>query len=282
MTRKIAVVVAGLSLVAFACSASATTPSPSFPAIPAASIPGPSGSTPTAGRSAASSSASPAPSIGFQVSALEMKADPAEMTGVCPVKITFTGRITVTGGGGTVRYQWVSSDGGVSPEESAVFAGPGSSDVSSTWRVNASLPGGRGWSSIEILKPAITVPALRVSPHGDFRVTCDESGFETIGFGLGGSDADCSIATPLRTFGTKDRIRVVSDYSPSLQATTIVTFSLSREGVMVQGYPLKVTLHEATTCLHGNVSPGFLPAGHYRLEIVPDTSRPVAGEFDVR
>jgi hypothetical protein len=34
--------------------------------------------------------------------------------------------------------------------------------------------------------------------------------------------------------------------------------------------------------LHGNVSPGDLPAGTYRLDVEPDTARAISGTFDVR
>jgi hypothetical protein len=46
---------------------------------------------------------------------VDVTADPATITGVCPVKITFHGRITVAGAAGIVSFVWVSSDGDVSP-----------------------------------------------------------------------------------------------------------------------------------------------------------------------
>jgi hypothetical protein len=214
---------------------------------------------------------------------VEVTADPAELTGVCPIKITFNGRITVAGGAGTVSFTWVSSDGDVSPVKTIAFKGPGSMDVTSDWTVGtADGPKGSGWSSIVITDPAGAAAEVRSSQHADFSFTCDDSGFETIGFGLGGSDADCSIASPGSTFTTTDPIRVVADYSPPLQSGTIVTFTLTRNGDTVDGYPRRITLKERTKCLHGSVSPGVLPVGHYRLDIVPDTSRPIAGEFDTK
>ena len=38
----------------------------------------------------------------------------------------------------------------------------------------------------------------------------------------------------------------------------------------------------STKCLHGSVSPGFLPVGHYRMDVMPDTARAIGGEFDVK
>ena len=65
-------------------------------------------------------------------------------------------------------------------------------------------------------------------------------------------------------------------------AGTTVTFSLARDGVLVQGYPLHEKFDVATKCVHGNVSPGYLPAGSYRLDVEPDTARAVSGTFTVR
>ena len=110
----------------------------------------------------------------------------------------------------------------------------------------------------------------------------DDNDIEAIGFGIGGSDADCSIAKPLETFTSTDHIRMVASYWPSLQAGTVVTFSLTREGSLIDGYPVTTTLDVATKCVHGNISNGHLVAGHYRLDVAPDTARAISAEFDVR
>ena len=44
----------------------------------------------------------------------------------------------------------------------------------------------------------------------------------------------------------------------------------TRDGIEVPGYPQTVTFDIATDCVYGNVSPGTLPPGRYRWEVVPD------------
>jgi hypothetical protein len=275
--RHIVLAFAAVSLITTACGAHESSPAASTQ--PAAQ---PAASADTvATRESTSPGASLAP--GLRVVGVEVTADPAEITGVCPVKITFHGRITVAGGAGDVSFTWISSDGDVSPVKTIVFTGPGSTDVTSDWTVSkADVPSSSGWSSIEITDPVGAAAEARSSAHADFSFNCDDSGYEAIGFGLGGSDADCSITSPGTTFATTDRIRVDADWSPSLQAGTIVTFKLTRDGSMVDGYPAETHLTEPTKCVHGIVSPRDLPVGHYRLDVVPDTSRPIAGEFDVK
>ena len=275
--RQIVLALAAVSLITTACGAHESSPAASTQ--PAAQPPASADTVAT--RESTSPGASPAP--GLRVVGVDVTADPSNPIGVCPIKITFNGRITVAGGAGAVSFTWVSSDGDVSPVKTVAFTGPGSKDVTSDWTIDsAEGPKGSGWSSIQITDPAGAAAEVRSSAHADFSFTCDDSGFETIGFGLGGSDADCSIASPGTRFATTDPIRMVADYSPSLQTGTIVTFKLTRDGAMVDGYPTKITLSEPTKCVHGNISPGVLPAGHYRLDILPDTSRPIAGEFDTK
>jgi hypothetical protein len=191
--------------------------------------------------------------------------------------------ITVAGGGGTVSYRWKSSDGDISPVKTVSFTGPGAKTVSSSWTVDAStVPTHAGWSSIELVDPSPGSSGPTAEP-ATFAFTCpNDDDVEAIGFGIGGSDADCSIAKNLRTFDPTDPIRMVANYWPSLQAGTIVTFSLTRDGVLVDGYPVTTTLDVSTKCVHGNISNGHLTTGHYRLDVAPDTARGIVGEFDVR
>jgi hypothetical protein len=279
--RPVAVAVAAVALIATGCGAAGAA-GPSSP--PSASQNAASSTTAAAAAASpiASATASPAASDGPRVVGIDLIADPANITSVCPIKITFNGRITAAGGHGQVSYRWVSSDGDKSATETVSFSGPGTAEVTSDWRMDdANVPSRAGWSSIEIVDPAAGSTVV-ASPHASFAFTCDPNGFETIGFGIGGSDADCSLATHSKTFAPTDRIRLIADYSPSLQANTVVTISLTRGGVAIDGYPLDITLHESTKCLHGNVSKGHLDPGHYRLDIVPDTSRSISGEFDVK
>jgi len=273
--RHVGLAVAATLLIATACGAS----SPSAPPSATATTP-PSTTTVLA----ASPTATPQALAGFRVVGLDVTADPASPTAACPIKIDFHGRITVAGSGGSVSFKWVSSDGDVSSVETHTFTGPGSYDSSSWWKVDeATVPSHAGWSSIEIVDP-IGPGSLTASPHGSFTFTCDDSGFETLGFGIGGSDSDCSIAKLARTFATTDNIRMVATWSPSLRAGTVVTFTLSRDGIVVDGYPAHVTYEVSTKCVYGNVSQRGKTAlaGHYRLEVSPDTADAVGGEFDVK
>ena len=277
--RHVGLAVAVVSLIATACGASSASAPPSAGPIATSSA-----TTVASASPVASPAASPQASAGFRVVGLDVTADPANPTAACPIKIVFSGRITVAGGSGTVRFKWVSSDGDESPVATKNFSGPGSYDSSTTWTVDeATVPSGAGWSSIEIVDP-VGPGSLTASDHASFTFTCGDSGFETIGFGIGGSDADCSILKPGRTFATTDKIRVVATWSPSLRAGTVVTFTLWRDDIVVDGYPAHVTYNVSTKCVHGNVSQGGGTAavGHYRFEASPDTARAVSGEFDVK
>src|SRR5688572_21352224 len=77
-----------------------------------------------------------------------------------------------------------------------------------------------------------------------FSLDPNYSGFETLGFGLGGSE--CTIDTQMRTFAPDDPIRVNAEYTPSLPAGTVVTIHLTRDGIEVRGYPQTVTFETAT------------------------------------
>lgn len=273
--RRMVLLVAIASLAVVGCGSAGPPPATASP----------SAATP----SAAVGTASPSPTPtslpqGFRVAGLDVRADPADYSGPCPAKIAFSATISVAGGGGSVSYRWLSSDGDTSPVKTLTFATPGSQDVSSSWTVDqTSVPTGAGWSSVEIVGAVGAASDSPVSARAPFTFGCDDSGFETIGFGIGGSDADCSLARTASTFAPTDRVRMVADYSPSLPAGTVVTFRLYHDGVLVDGYPVTLSLTVSTKCLHGNVSQDPLPAGHYRLDVAPDSGRPaISGEFDTK
>src|SRR5262252_9043833 len=46
--------------------------------------------------------------------------------GSCPVKLTFSGRIAVSGGAGIVSYRFVRSDNASAPAQTVTFTRPGS------------------------------------------------------------------------------------------------------------------------------------------------------------
>lgn len=221
----------------------------------------------------------------FRVVAIDLEADPSEHVGACPVVITFRGHITADGGPGTVSYRWVSSDGERSPVQTLEFTRSEALAVSSHWTVDRStVPTHAGWSSIEVSDPMPSgAAAAAPSPRAQYAFTCDgDDDVQAIGFELGGSDTDCSIAKPARTFAPDDPIRMVADWHPPLPAGTVVTARLTREGALVSGYPLNISFDVATKCVHGQVSPGHLSSGRYVLDLVPNTARAVRGEFDVR
>jgi hypothetical protein len=277
--RVVVLLIATVSIAATACG----TPGPAATAGPPTTLAPPSASP----LAKVSPSAAPSPSISsaaFHVVGLTLKASPADPIGACPVKIAFSGEVTTVGGTGTVSFQWVSSDGDRSPVKTIDFGKSAVMDISSDWTVDpVSLPTHAGWSSIEILGPPSTISDAVTSARADFVFTCDQdTDIEMIGFGIGGSDADCSIKTPERTFSTTDPIRMVATWSPSLVKGTVVTVTLTRNGEVVDGYPVSPTFNESTRCIHGLVSQHALVAGHYRFEAAPDTARSVAGEFDVK
>ena len=272
--RDLAILIAIVSLAAAACG------SPS-PAATSSSTPS---SSPDANASTANiPSPSPTGSAAFRVVGLELRADPADHVGACPVTITFSATVEADGAG-TATYRWVSSDGDASPTKTLPFDRPGPLTVTSTWTVDPShVPTHAGSSSIELIDTPSTLPGGATSARADFAFTCDaDDDVQAIGFGIGGSNADCSIAKNARTFGTTDPIRMVANWWPSLAAGTVVTIRLTRDGELVDGYPMTTSFNELTKCVYGSVSAGFLPVGHYRLEVAPDTARAVGGEFDVK
>ena len=278
LSCRIAIAVATISLVAAGCGSAGGVVQSGAPSAPA-SLESTAAPSVTVASPTVQPSARP-----IQVTSVSVSADPASPIGACPLEITFKATITAIGDG-DVSYRWRSSDGDVSPVKSISFKGAPAVIVSAGWTVDAkALPTHAGWSTVELINPASGSSSVwpEATP-APFAFTCDDDNdIEAIGFGIGGSDADCTIRTHLKTFDANDHIRVVADWWPSLKAGTTVTFSLSRDGVIVQGYPLHTKFDVSTKCVHGSVSPGYLAAGTYRLDIEPDTARAVSGTFDVR
>ncbi len=105
---------------------------------------------------------------GFRVIETFLRADPFDFSGACPVMITFSGRISVAGGGGTVSYKWIRNDGASAPVETLTFDGPSSKEVNTTWYIGASGMTYSGWQAIEIFDPQSLT-----SEHADFKIQCD-------------------------------------------------------------------------------------------------------------
>ncbi len=91
--------------------------------------------------------------LGFRVVEAFLRADPFEYSGRCPTTIRFSGRISVAGGGGTVSYRFIRSDGASAPVQTLRFESAGSKDVETTWTIGG--PGFRfsGWQALKILDP---------------------------------------------------------------------------------------------------------------------------------
>ena len=90
--------------------------------------------------------------LGLQVTEAFLQADPPDYSGSCPVRITFSGRISVEGSG-TVSYQFLRSDGASAPIQTVTFDGPGSQDLSDTWDLGGAGQAYSGWESIQIIDP---------------------------------------------------------------------------------------------------------------------------------
>jgi hypothetical protein len=105
---------------------------------------------------------------GFRVVEAILRADPFDYTGPCPAKITFSGRISVVGGTGTVSYKFLRSDGASAPVQTLIFDSPGSKDINTTWTLGgASLPTPSGWEAIKIYEPQEIT-----SQEAKFKVQC--------------------------------------------------------------------------------------------------------------
>lgn len=104
----------------------------------------------------------------FSVVEALLRADPFDYVGPSPVTIKFTGRISVVGGGGTVSYKFLRSDGASAPIETLHFDGPGSRDVSTTWRLGGPGFTYSGWQSIKILEPQ-----EMESERANFNIRCE-------------------------------------------------------------------------------------------------------------
>lgn len=87
---------------------------------------------------------------GLRVSA-ELKADTPSFSGDCPVTVKLTGTVTIEGGGGTVKYQFITSDGELTKPQELVFDAPGKKEISETWTLNRSVKA--GWAALRIIEP---------------------------------------------------------------------------------------------------------------------------------
>ena len=96
-----------------------------------------------------------------------VRADPFDYSGTCPVLITFRGRISVAGGGGTVSYKWIRNDGASAPVQTLTFDSPGSQDVTDTWNLGDAGMNYSGWEALQVFDPKVMT-----SDHADFKIQC--------------------------------------------------------------------------------------------------------------
>lgn len=104
---------------------------------------------------------------GFRVVEVLLRADPAEYVGPCPVRITFSGRVSVAGGSGTVAYKFLRSDGASGQVKTLTFDGPGTQAIEETWTLGAAGRTYSNWEAVQILDPDEVT-----SDKATFRITC--------------------------------------------------------------------------------------------------------------
>lgn len=82
--------------------------------------------------------------------------------------ITFTGRISVVGGGGRVSHEFLRNDGASAPVESLMFDAPGSKEIGTTWMIGGpGLPTYEGWEAVQIFEPQ-----EMKSANAPFKIRC--------------------------------------------------------------------------------------------------------------
>jgi hypothetical protein len=81
----------------------------------------------------------------------------------CPVTVTFHGTIA-TNGAATVKYTWVSMDGGTWPEGTTTFARAGTNSVTESRQVFKTET---GWMQLKVLSPNAVL-----SPRASYVITC--------------------------------------------------------------------------------------------------------------
>jgi hypothetical protein len=92
----------------------------------------------------------------------------------CPATFLFSAQVTMTAAG-SVKYQWVRSDGTSTTEQTLNFPGPGTQTVSNPWANTLSF---NGWEKLKI-----NSPNSLTSNQVDVSLSCNHSGFWYLNFG---------------------------------------------------------------------------------------------------
>jgi hypothetical protein len=110
----------------------------------------------------------------FRVTNVELRADAPELSGPCPLKVTFKGVIKASGPG-KVQYTFTRSDGATSPTYMLEFTEAGSHTVTTDWTLGDArvLPRYKGWQAIRILYPSEIESSRKM---GVFKIKCVADG----------------------------------------------------------------------------------------------------------
>jgi hypothetical protein len=107
----------------------------------------------------------------FEVTSVELKAEPSQGAAPCPVTVRFSGLIQATGSG-EVQYTFARSDGTTSPVHTMNFSGSNRQSVSDVWTLgdDAHLSSYAGWQTLKVLSPNVLETS---SEAGAFSINCE-------------------------------------------------------------------------------------------------------------
>ncbi len=106
----------------------------------------------------------PAATIPFNITDVSLTPSPSSYSGLCPVTVRTTAKITATGSGQAV-FRWVRSDGVQSSQQSVSFSGPGTKSVTYDWQINDSKD--NYWIAL-----SFSQPSSFTTNQTPFKVTC--------------------------------------------------------------------------------------------------------------
>jgi hypothetical protein len=106
----------------------------------------------------------PSAPIPFYITDVSLTPSPASYSGLCPVTVRTTAKITATGAGQAV-FRWVRSDGVQSSQQSVSFSGPGTKSVTYDWQINDNKDS--YWIAM-----SFSQPSTFTTYQTPFKVTC--------------------------------------------------------------------------------------------------------------